>query len=170
MSGPACPNRSYLREGVPPHRESDTGPIPTAMLDDLRQLLWKMEKMPMYWGVGMAIIIGAAWIGGMVIFATAEPRPGIDRTSIGIGAAALTVLAALLYSPFLNRWFDSKFEAKVLREALYPQRLEELSSYMASCRLGGRNKIANELLAIWIKHVLEPGWSARPVEPKPQFK
>jgi hypothetical protein len=32
-----------------------------------------------------------------------------------------------LYAPFLNRWFDSKFEAKVLREALYPQRLEDLS-------------------------------------------
>ena len=124
----------------------------------------------MYWGIGMAIIIGVAWIGGMVIFATAEPRPGVDRTSIGIGAGALTVLAALLYSPFLNRWFDSKFEAKALREALYAERLEDLSFYMGSCRMGGRNKIANELLAVWIKHSLEPGWGARPAEPRPQFK
>lgn len=124
----------------------------------------------MYWGIGMAVIIGVVWIGGMVTFATAEPRPGVDRTSIGIGAGALSVLGALLYSPFLNRWFDSKFEAKVLREALYPQRLENLSSYMGSCRMRGRNKLADELLEIWLKHGLEPGRGSRPAAPKPQFK
>lgn len=124
----------------------------------------------MYWGIGMAILIGALWIGGMVVFATAAPRPGMDRVSIGIGAGALTVLASLVYSPFLSRWFDSKFEAKVLREALYQQRLEDLSFYMGSCRMGGRNRVADELLAIWRKHDLEPGLGARASEPKPQFK
>ncbi|HEV3155617.1 MAG TPA: hypothetical protein VGZ02_17560 [Candidatus Baltobacteraceae bacterium] len=118
----------------------------------------------------MAIVIGAAWMGGMVAFATAEPRPGIDHTSLGIGGGAMSILAALLYSAFLNRWVDSKFEARALREALYTQRLEELSFYMGSCRMGGRNKIADDLVAIWIKNGLEPGWGARPVEPKPQFK
>lgn len=171
MTGSACRNRSYLSEGIPVHRESDTGPIPTAMLDDLRQLLWKMEKLPMYWGVGMALIIGAAWIAGIALFMTADQRhPRIDDTSIGLGIGALTILATLLYSPFLNRWFDSKFEAKVLRETLYPQRLEDLSYYMGACRMGGRNEVANELLTIWIKHGLEPGWGARAAEPKPQFK
>ncbi len=55
----------------------------------------------MYWGIGMAIIIAVAWITGIVVFATADQRhPDIDRTSIGIGAGALTVLAALLFRPF----------------------------------------------------------------------
>lgn len=160
-----------LREDDPPDRRSDEGPIPPAMLGDLRRLLWKMENVPMYWGIGMAILIGAVWIAGVVVFATADQRhPGVDRTSMGVGAGALTVLAALLYAPFMNRWFDSKFEARVLRETLYPQRLEKLSSYMGSCRMGGRNNVADELLAIWIKHGLEPGCGARPAEPKPQFK
>ena len=170
MSKLECATDSHLRHGSPMNRRSDIGPIPSAMLDDIRRLLWSMEKAPMYWGVGMALIIGAVWIGGVVVFATAEPRPGVDRTSIGIGAGALTVLAALLYSPFLNRWFDSNFEAKVLREALYTQRLEDLSSYISSCRMGGRDKVADQLVAIWIKHGLEPSSSARPVQPKPQFK
>jgi len=170
MSGPEYPKSFRFPKGVKPHRDSDTGPIPSPMLDDLRGLLSRMERLPMYWGIGMAVTIGAVWICGMVVFATAAPRPGIDRASIGIGAGALTVLAALSYSPFLKRWFDSKFEAQVLREALYPQRLEDLSFYMGSCRMGGRNKIANELLAIWVKHGLEPGWHARPAAPKPAFR
>lgn len=170
MSGPACHSLSHMRVGVPPHCKSDTGPIPAAMLDDLRQLLWKMERLSMYWGVGMAIIIGAAWIAGTALFMTADQRrPGIDHTSIALGMGALTILATLLYSPFLRRWFDSGFEAKHLREALYPQRLEELSSHMAACRMGSREKVADELLAIWVKHGLEPGWAARPAAPKPRF-
>lgn len=161
---------AHPRQGVPPSRETDIGPIPDVMLHDLRKYLWRMEHLPKYWGIGMAIVIGAAYVAGIVFFANAAPTARADRTSISIGAIALTVLAAMAYGPFLNRWFDSRFEVKWLREALYAQRLEDLAHYMAVCRMGGRNNIADAILRIWLQNGLEPGWSARRPDPRPQFR
>ena len=156
------------RQGVPPDRDSDVGPIPPEMITDLRNLLWRMEKPPKYWGITMAIAIGGIFIAGIYFFAT--HTSAADATSSGIGGVALAILAAMAYSPFCNWWFDSSFEAKWLREALYSQRLEDLASHMAACRFGSHNNVANDLLKIWVKHGLEPGWLARPADPRPQFK
>lgn len=125
----------------------------------------------MYWGVGMALLIGGLWVAGILFFATADlHRASVDHSTIAIGALALTILAALCYSPFLNWWFDSGFEVKWLREALYARRLEDLADYMAVCQMGGRTRIAAALVKIWTKHGFEPGWSARPMDPPPQFR
>jgi hypothetical protein len=156
------------RQGVPPGRGSDVGAIPPEMISDLRKLLWRMEKSPKYWGITMAIVIGSIFISGIIFFAT--HTSAADPTSSGIGAVALAILAAMAYSPFSNWWFESSFEARWLREALYSQRLEDLASHMAACRFGSRNYVADELLKIWVKHRVEPGWLARPADPPPQFQ
>lgn len=157
------------RQGVPPSRDSDTGPIPDAMLDDLRFLLWTMEKLTLYFAFGIGAILCAVLIAGVTLFASASIRSKSHDLD-AIGGLALAVLCAMAYAPFFNRWFEDKLEARWLREALYPRRLEDLSHYMAVCRMGSRKRVADKLLTIWEKYGLEPGWSARPIDPPPLFK
>lgn len=157
------------RQGVPPDRKCDVGPIPEPMLGDLRRVLWRMEKLSLYSAIGMGMMIGAALIAGITLFTAAgmhDKRHDLDA----IGGLALAVLAAMAYSPFFNRWFEDKLEAKWLREALYSRRLEDLAHYMAICQMGSRRRIAVQLLVLWTKYRLEPGWSARPMDPAPLFK
>lgn len=157
------------RQGIPPNRESDAGPIPDPMLADLRRLLWSMETLPLYWAIGMGVLLGGVFIGGIILFATADAARQ-NHTTDAVGGLALAVLIAMAYSPFFNWWFEDKLEARWLREALYPQTLEDLAYYMAVCQMGSRKKVGARLLAIWKKHGLEPGWSARPMDPRPLFK
>ncbi len=140
-------NRRDAGSQIP--QSGDTGPIPDAMLNDLRRLLWRMEKLPMYWAVVVGLLVGALWVAGEVLFFTAPARnPHIDNTSIAIGAGALTVLVALCYAPFTNRWFTGSIEARFLREVLYSKRLEDLSEYMGVCRISEhRKKIADDLFS-----------------------
>lgn len=127
-----------------------------------------MEKLPLYWAIGMGLLIGAIFVAGIVFFALSDLSA--RHSNSAIGGLALALLVAMAYSPFFNWWFEDKLEANWLRQALYPQRLEELSHYMAICQMGGRKKIAERLLALWKKHGLEPGWSARAMDPPPLFK
>lgn len=157
------------RQGVASTRDSDTGPIPEAMVEDLRHLLWTMEKVSLYFAVGMGAILGGILIAGITLFASASIRTESHDID-AIGGLALAVLCAMAYAPFFNRWFEDKLEARWLREALFPRRLEDLSYYMAVCRMGSRKRVADKLLAIWVKYGLEPGWSARPIDPPPLFK
>lgn len=153
-----------------PDRLSDAGPIPPAMLDDLRTMLWHMEKPPRYWAVGMAIFIGALWAVGVAVFTLADMRHGAPDKNLPLAIIALSILAALSYSPFGNRCFTETWEARELREVLYKQRLEDLAYHMAVLRMGGEDKLADRLIAIWRRHGLEPGWMARRADPRPQFR
>lgn len=157
------------RQGVPPERKSDRGPIPPGMLDDLRGVLWSMEKVPLYWAIGMGVIVGAVFISGIILLALTGLRNkgGPDNA---IGGIALALLVAMIYSPFFNWWFEYRLEANWLRQALYPRQLEDLAEYMAICVMRDHTKIARRLLNVWKKHGLEPGWSARPLDPPPLFK
>lgn len=76
--------------GSPIPLDRDTGPIPDPMLDDLRRLLWRMEKPPMYWAIAMGAILGAILVVGELLFFTARARnPHIDTTSIALGAGGI---------------------------------------------------------------------------------
>lgn len=158
--------------GSPIPQSGDTGPIPDAMLNDLRRLLWRMERPPMYWAIATGVILAAILMGGELLFFTARARnPHIDITSIALGAGALIILVALAYAPFINRWFTGSIEARFLREVLHSKRLEDLSEYMDICRMSEhRNKIADNLLTIWSRHGLDPGDGARRSRPKPLFR
>lgn len=158
--------------GSPKPQSGDTGPIPDAMLDDLRQLLWGMERLPMYWAIAIGVLVGALWIAGELLFFTARARnPHIDTTSIALGSGALTIVVALVYAPFTSRWFAGSIEARFLREVLYSKRLEDLSEYMGVCRMSEhRERIADDLLTVWARHGLNAGQSAQPRRPRPLFK
>lgn len=158
------------RQGVPPSRESDRGPIPEPMLDDLRRLLQRMERQPLYSSVGMGLVIGGVYLSGILFFALAIPTKHVDRVDVAIASASLSILAAMAYAPFLRWRFDSAFEAKCLREVLYSRQLEDLSEHMAVCRMGNHTKVADALLKIWLRNGVEPGWSARAPEPRPTFR
>lgn len=158
------------RQGVSPDRKSDIGPIPEPMLNDLRHLLWRMETVSLYWAIGMGLVIGAVLIAGIVLFALAGTHDKRHDLDSGVGGLTLALLCAMAYSPFFNRWFDDKLEARWLREALYSRRLEDLAHYMAVCQMGSRRRLATQLLMVWKKYGLEPGWSARPMDPPPLFK
>ena len=139
------------------------------MLDDLRAMLRRMENPPKYWAIAMAVIIAALWLAGVTLLTIAEIRRGTPDKSLPLAAIVLTVLAAMSYSPFANRCASETWEARRLREALYPQRLEGLAYYMAVLRIGGHDDVADRLTAIWQRHGLEPGWMARRHLAPPQF-
>jgi hypothetical protein len=153
-------------------QSGEAGPIPDAMLNDLRRLLWRMERPPLYWAIAMGFVLGAILVGGELLFFAARARnPHIDTTSIAFGAGALTILVALAYAPFINRWFSGSIEARFLREVLYSKRLEDLSEFMAVCRMSEhRDRIADDLLAIWSRHGLNAGDSAQARRPRRLFQ
>lgn len=119
---PTGMNAQPLR-GVPPERKSDRGAIPPGMLHDLRRVLWSMEKVPLYWAIGMGIVVGAVFVGGIILFALTGLRNkgGLDSA---IGGIALALLVAMIYSPFFNWRFQYRLEANWLRQALYPRQLK----------------------------------------------
>lgn len=139
------------------------------MLDDLRALVWRMEKVPLYTVIGVGTVIGAIWIAGLTLFISAAQRPNIDHTSIGLGAGSLAVVLALLYSPFIQRWQTNNQNATCLREVLYSQRLEDLLEFMEAYHFAKCGKLADRLIAIYQKHGLEPGLRARPSKRKSRF-
>jgi hypothetical protein len=71
------------------------------MLDDLRHLLWTMEKLPLYWAIGMGVLLGAVFIASIIAFALRDSH-GAGRSTDAIGGLALAALMAMTYSPFYN--------------------------------------------------------------------
>lgn len=166
---PTSKTAARPRQGVTPERKSDAGPIPAQMLDELRHLLWTMEKLPLYWAIGMGVLQGAVFTAGIIGFALKDAH-GAGRSNDAVYGLALAALIAMSYSPFFNWWFEYKLESNWLRQALYPRTLEDLSYYMTISQMRGHKKIVAKLMAIWKKYGLEPGWSARPEDPPPLFR
>jgi len=66
-------------------------------------------------------------------------------------------------------WSEERRAASELREALYPQRLEMLASFIRNNKYSNA-PLYDKLLAICIKNGVEPGWEARREDPRPKFR